>query len=1170
MAKIITVKTREFPDYYKEIKDDFESEVIWSRGSGYVSKVKNAKFLDPDEFTAMVEGSPQYGGASLYRVRVCRDEDNFFFGECSCPYNNHGDGQYCKHISGLVRYMANNKIEFQDDNFFGEEEIDYTDFHQHPVFKTLEPLKKLPQHLNLPHQIIINIVQNQFLKTKESSNPKLFGIMHNFLSRYDPELTGPSQTFQPINENQIKLDKLKEILSGQKPKILQNPESQFYIVFNIEHAYGGRLEINALKVNKKTQKHTSIELRGCYSRFQNGNCDYMTQDDWDFVDKNMTSRASYYTNSPSVDTEVNPKILAKLIKEFYDNGKLMLFGKKIAYYQGVKVIPEIKANSKKELRVRPIYDLGGDKGTKAVRDTGTILIGRESPYYVIDKGMSEIYSLTNQEKEEDLRFILTSNFQIDEIEASNLAKIADETKIILPNKIKIKTIKVDSITPQIYLTEIDGLLNFEIAFIYLYQVVMASSEETRLEIKKEDQEFFVQRDKELEKKHFEFLNEIINKNFASNFTLTPINSIGGEEAIFFVTEVIEALVDTTWQVFGQDKLKTNNFKKPFPKLQLESGIDWMSLEAEIDFVSQIIDLEEIAKLIRKGKRFVELKNGEKGLLPQDWIQKHKELFELGEFKNGKLQVSKWHLSLLESFAEVNDTVKNKKEWKTKIKTFFDFEEIKSLPKPNVEAKLRDYQQSGYEWLEFLYSNRMGGILADDMGLGKTLQTIAFLNKLYNSKSNNIAKTKKNYVLNNEEIQKQVRNNKGVETTILIVPKTLIYNWQIELKKFAPKLTYTVMHGSDRETELWSSIKTNLIITTYHTALKDVQEIKKRTWQCVILDESQQIKNPESLIFKAIRTIPSHHRLALSGTPVENNLEDLWSQISFLNPGMLGSRDWFRSNFVIPIQKNKDQEKSEKLKKMVYPFILRRLKQDVAKELGDKVEQTLYVEMDQKQKSMYDKIRLLFKKQIEEDFENSTAKAKFKVLEGLTKLRQICCHPALLDTTTKIESAKMELMLQTLDDIVAEGHKVLIFSQFTSMLALIKPELEKRAIKYSYLDGKTNKRQEEVDYFNNSDENKVFLISLKAGGVGLNLTSADYVFIYDPWWNPAVESQAVDRSHRIGQKNTVFVYRFVVKDSVEEKILTLQESKRELVKNIITVDESIMKKMDKSDIENLFG
>lgn len=403
-----------------------------------------------------------------------------------------------------------------------------------------------------------------------------------------------------------------------------------------------------------------------------------------------------------------------------------------------------------------------------------------------------------------------------------------------------------------------------------------------------------------------------------------------------------------------------------------------------------------------------------------------------------------------------------------------------------------------------------------------------------------------------------------------MPKTLIYNWQIELGKFAPDLTFTVMHGVDRETELWAKIDSNLIITTYHTALKDIQEIKKRTWQCVILDESQQIKNPESLIFKAIRIIPAHHRLALSGTPVENNLEYLWSQISFLNPGMLGSREWFRANFVIPIQKNKDLEKSEKLKKVVYPFILRRLKQDVAKELGDKVEQTLYVEMDKKQKSMYDKVRLLFKKQIEEDFENSAAKAKFKVLEGLTKLRQICCHPALLDTATQIESAKMELMLETLDDIVAEGHKVLIFSQFTSMLALIKPELDKRMIKYSYLDGKTDKRQAVVDHFNDTEEQKVFLISLKAGGVGLNLTSADYVFIYDPWWNPAVESQAVDRSHRIGQKNTVFVYRFVVKDSVEEKILTLQESKRELVKNIITVDESIMKKMDKDDIQNLFG
>lgn len=1153
MSKTITVKTNEFPEYYKDIKSDFESEVIWSRGSGYVSKVKNGHFVDEDEYSATVEGSPQYGGASQYTTKVMRDRDDEFFGECSCPYNNHGDGENCKHISALVRYMVNSKIEFLLGGNSSNKDIgfkNHDNFYEHPVFRNLPEFKHL-KDIIFPFNVVLSIVQKRLLIIPEKYNPKLFAILKDFLERYDPDFETPNQSSKPKSEDEFKLNRLKQILLGQKPKINQNPDSQFYIIFNIENTYGQRLEVNALKVNKKTQKHTTIELRGCYARFQSGNCDYMTQDDWDFVDKNMTSNGSYYNSNASVDSVLNPKILAKLIREYYSSGKLMLFGKKLEYHAETRVIPEIKMNSKKELRVIAKYDLGENDGFRSISPYGGFyIVGTEPPYFVLDRNLNSIYSLSNQENVNDLKFITDSNFKIDEDKAAELAKVVDETKIILPKNIQIKTLKVESIIPQIYLSENEGLLKFEIGFLCLDNVVMAVSKESKIEMKIKDKEVFVSRNLELEKIHSDFLGELINNNFATNFSLGATNSVGGEEAIMFVTEVIDSLVDTNWQIFGQDKLKVNNFKKPFPKLQLQTGIDWMSLEAEIDFGSQVIDLEEIAKLIKKGKRFVELKNGEKGLLPQDWIQKHKELFELGEFKEGKLQVSKWHLALLDDFANVNDSVQNKKEWKNKIKTFLDFEGIKTLPKSSVNAKLRDYQQAGYEWLDFLHNSNMGGILADDMGLGKTLQTIALLNKIY--------------------VDPKVNKKLKLEPTILIVPKTLIYNWQVELGKFAPVLTFSVMHGLGRETELWSSIKTNLIITTYHTALKDIQEIKKRTWNYIILDESQQIKNPESLIFKAVRTIPANHRLALSGTPVENNLEDLWSQISFLNPGMLGSREWFRSNFVIPIQKNKDLEKSEKLKKIVYPFILRRLKQDVAKELGDKVEQTLYVEMDTKQRTMYDKIRLLFKKQIEEDFEQSSAKAKFKVLEGLTKLRQVCCHPALLDNTTKIESAKMELMLQTLDDVVAEGHKVLIFSQFTSMLALIKPELDKRNISYSYLDGKTEKRQAVVDYFNNSETDKVFLISLKAGGVGLNLTSADYVFIFDPWWNPAVESQAVDRSHRIGQKNTVFVYRFVVKDSVEEKILTLQESKRELVKNIITVDESIMKKMDKADIQNLFG
>ncbi len=1119
MSRTITVQ--ELPKYYSQIKANFDSNDIWTRGSSYVSKVKNPHFIEDDIYFAKIEGSPQYGGSSHYKTKVTLNNRGNYEAECSCPYNRDGKGDYCKHISALVRYMHNNNIEFKGDS--------------------------ANQNPNTTDQNL-----------QSSQNPQTFA--------------------QPLES--LEFSKLKRILTSTKNST-DNQYSLYYIKFNIHHSYGGQLSFNLLKVNKKTKKYTTLDLESTFKRYENGACDYMTQDEYEFIKKTMQSKSSGYYSSSFIDSNVSEFRVEQVMDEYYSLGKFTIFEKNFEYYPDTKIIPQVYINSKKEFRVRGAYEINNNSEIQIipVTQTSLILIGRQGNYFAMDRNNHRIYKLKNKESPEDIQFIIKSSFLISEQNALDLAVEIDEQKIILPEKIAPKALELQSLIPQIYLSENQGLLNFEVGFNYSHnlasKVIMANSEANKFEIEVDGNKILAKRNTKLEQKNLQFLQEVVNDNFASDFKLGFGNNINGEEAILFVTEVVDSLVETNWQIFGQDKLKVYNFVKPKVNFGLSSGTDWLSLNVEMSVNNQDIDMETIAKMVRKNKRFIDLKNGQKVVLPSIWLDKHKELFELGEVSGGELKVSKWHLSLLQEFSKVANDGKNQKTWTTQIQNIFSLDSIVELPAPNLKATLRPYQQAGYEWLNYMYSNTLGGILADDMGLGKTLQAIALLNQIYNTNQSS-----------NQILEKDIKSSKPkkiakkntttnleqstIAPTLIILPKTLIINWQMELTKFAPNLTFEVMHGASRDKDKWSAIGSNIVLTTYHTAMKDVLEIKKQNWNLLILDESQNIKNPEGLIYKALRTIPAVHKLALSGTPVENSLEDLWSQMSLLNPGILGSREWFRSNFLLPIQKNKDEEQSTKLKNIVYPFILRRLKRDVTKELGEKVENTLYIEMDTKQKNLYDGVRLEFKRQIEEEFDNSAFKAKFKVLEGLTKLRQICCDPRLLDPKTHIESAKLELMLEQLEDVIKEGHKVLVFSQFTTMLALIKSELDKRGIIFSYLDGKTNNRQKAVDEFNDNPNIPVFLISIKAGGVGLNLTSADYVFIFDPWWNPAVESQAVDRSHRIGQTKTVFVYRFLVKNSVEEKILELQQTKKNLVKNIITVDESLMKNLNKNDIAKLFG
>jgi len=432
-----------------------------------------------------------------------------------------------------------------------------------------------------------------------------------------------------------------------------------------------------------------------------------------------------------------------------------------------------------------------------------------------------------------------------------------------------------------------------------------------------------------------------------------------------------------------------------------------------------------------------------------------------------------------------------------------------------------------------------------MGLGKTIQAISLL---LNEKSK-----KENF------------------TNLIIAPTSVVFNWIDEINKFAPSLSVLNHTGNDRkkDSELHLN-KYDVVIMSYGIVLRDYNFLSNFKFHYIILDESQKIKNPISRTGRAIRNLKSNYRLCLTGTPIENNLTELWSQMSFLNPGLFGSYNKFNESFVKGIQKNSDGNALAVLKRSIYPFILRRTKNLVAKELPPKSETIHYCEMEKDQARIYnfwrDSIRYEILKVIETE---GIKKSGFKVLEGLLRLRQICNHPILVENSYKKMSGKFEEFKMMLTKVVGEGHKALVFSQFVKMLELMKEHLEKGNIKYEYLTGSTINREERIKNFKESDEIKIFLISLKAGGFGLNLTEADYVFHYDPWWNPAVENQATDRVHRIGQDKQVFVYKFITKNTIEEKILHLQEKKKKLVEEIISTDSGLLKNLTKEDINMLF-
>jgi len=639
---------------------------------------------------------------------------------------------------------------------------------------------------------------------------------------------------------------------------------------------------------------------------------------------------------------------------------------------------------------------------------------------------------------------------------------------------------------------------------------------------------------------------------SSLFLNLEVKQISAEEDTSFsvlnwLNEHHEQLLAEGFEIEQPDGNRRFLFGNSKIDLTFNEKNDWFDLKAVVHFGAYQIPFIDLRHhILNKIREFI-LPSGETAIIPEKWFSQYGNLLHFTEKAGGSLRLKKHHVGLITDFAN-NELASITMD--RKLQRLTEFQEIENISIPhNFKGILREYQHAGYNWFQFLRNYNFGGCLADDMGLGKTVQTLALLQK----------------------IKEEHNDSASVLTSLIIMPTSLIYNWTKEAEKFAPDLKILEYTGTFRSKDIEKFMNYDVVFTTYGITRVDVDVIKNLYFNYIILDESQNIKNPASKAYKAVKQLKSKHKLILSGTPVENTVNDLWTQMSFINPGLLGSQQFFQSDFVIPIEKKGDEDAARKLQALIKPFVLRRTKDQVAKELPEKTVQLFYCKMSDEQSQYYEDVKSDYRNDILRALEEGTfAKSQIQVLQGLTKLRQIANHPSMIDKDYEGESGKFENVIHTLQNVLSRGHKVLVFSQFVKQLEIYRNHFDSEEIKYAYLDGSTLNRGEVVEKFQTDTEIKLFLISLKAGGVGLNLTEADYVFMLDPWWNPAVEQQAIDRTHRIGQTKKVFIYKFITKDSVEEKILALQTRKRFMAESLITTEESFVKSLTADDIKEILN
>lgn len=666
--------------------------------------------------------------------------------------------------------------------------------------------------------------------------------------------------------------------------------------------------------------------------------------------------------------------------------------------------------------------------------------------------------------------------------------------------------------------------------------------------------FVINRNKEEEGAFLKLL-ESLHPNFPNQKNGFYYLSFADAQKKQWFLKAYHQLLDLNIELVGMDMLqhfRYSSFKAETSFIVKKETDSRLLLQFTVRFGKEEVPLALLQKILLAGQRAVLLKDSSLGILTDEWLQQHATILKHGKINGKEIEIARWMAISEQNVTEEKQVLKPvlKKEWWQKWQEWQDgIHTIYPLPM-GIAATLRPYQQKGFEWLALLSEVGAGACLADDMGLGKTLQTICFLG----------------YYIHKHPAAK----------CIIVCPSSLVYNWEKELKKFAPAITSAVFHGAQRNEEDITHSEVRVIITSYGMVRSDKGILFSPAYGVAVIDESHNIKNPSAQITKAVSLLNADIKIALSGTPVVNNTFDLYAQLNFALPGMFGSREFFKREYADAIDRNRDEEKIKSLQKLTAPFILRRTKEQVAKDLPEKAEMMLWCEMGTTQRELYDNIKDQVRSNLFMDIKSKGLnKSKLAVLQGILKLRQVCNSPYLLPEEERMsctKSVKTKVLMEELSNILGD-HKALVFSQFSSMLNLLAAECEKQGIAFYHFDGQTPpaKRMEMVAAFQEpGNKTNLFLISLKAGNTGLNLTAADYVFLFDPWWNKAVEQQAIDRTHRIGQTRNVFAYKIVCKNTIEEKIIDLQIRKKQLAEDLIGEDDGFVKSLSEDDVAYLFS
>ena len=733
-----------------------------------------------------------------------------------------------------------------------------------------------------------------------------------------------------------------------------------------------------------------------------------------------------------------------------------------------------------------------------------------------------------------------------------LARLEEDYKV---NRNGLFTQNIIEVPPvnRVMLSEISGsFLVLTPQWLYEGFLIEGSFKETH-EITTAGEVYVVRRNKAAELQ-FTKLLESLHPNFIKQLNGYYYLSFSEAQKKQWFLKAYHSLLEQDIQVTGMDMLQHFRYSphKASTTVSItEHDDNTLTVKLSLSFGKEEVALADLQKMLLAGQKAILLKDGSLGILGDDWMQQYATIVKHGKVSKKEISVARWMALTEDQSADETQVLKPviKKDWWSRWQQWQQPEVISYEVPAGIAATLRPYQHKGFEWMVLLAEAGAGACLADDMGLGKTLQTICFL-------------------------AHQLKKN-PVEKHLIICPSSLLYNWEQELKKFAPDLSSIVYHGPQRNFDQMQEGDHQVVITTYGTMRADIDKIAALSFGVAVIDESHNIKNPSALITRAVNQLNATTRIALSGTPVMNNTFDLYAQLSFLLPGMFGSRDFFKREYADAIDRDQDAEKIKALQKITAPFILRRTKEQVAADLPEKIESILWCQMGNDQKMAYDSIKENVRSSIFLDIkEKGLNSGKLSVINGLLKLRQVCNSAELVkdEALFSYDSIKTDILVDELKNIIP-NHKALVFSQFTSMLDLLELSFSKHQIPYCRLDGNTpiSQRQQLVNSFQEPGSvEKVFLISLKAGNAGLNLTAADYVFLFDPWWNTAVQQQAIDRTHRIGQTKNVFAYKMICRDTIEEKIMQLQQRKKKLAEELIGEEEGFVKALTETDIEFLFS